>query len=557
MNLHRDQLISRLKQQPRHGQAADPLSQVTAGLKQVFDLYKVGGDEIIRLNVFGKLADQISGVVQNLSILQDLNQELSEGFNINGENAAKFGVKIDKISRELGTNSQKNKQYAVELRNLFVGTTKIYNNTTGAGAMLLKQSEALRNRLGLTAEANESFARTQTVLYSNMGITFEQSAEQFADVAASLEKLGYEGAMTDILDSFTDLEAKQRVTFGRMPHQLGLALAKTKLLGASLSTLTDGAQQFLDVESAIAGQLEFQLLTGEELTTQKGEDFAVEMQKAVLAQDANRQVELYAGLVEKYGDDLRDNVYLQQRFNDIAGISVDDAFKMYEQLKAQKLTHEDSLKLINAQVDATVAANNNFEEQIKLGDERSQQVQQQDRNVKAQINALGDYSEEVKKLNAGFQAASDATYAGAGTLANQAINKGSGIIGTVVGAMNVGSIVVDLLDIKGITTRQDRESLPMTTIPKQDVFIPASAGTVVSGPFGSFALDSRDDVLAMPGIRDAVGSRGNGSGESVGSAVAAALKGMSFHVTNVFDGQKIRSSLQILDNSVMNNTNII
>jgi hypothetical protein len=82
MNLHRDQLISRLKQQPRHGQAADPLSQVTAGLKQVFDLYKVGGDEIIRLNVFGKLADQISGVVRNLSILQDLNQELSEGFNI-------------------------------------------------------------------------------------------------------------------------------------------------------------------------------------------------------------------------------------------------------------------------------------------------------------------------------------------------------------------------------------------------------------------------------------------------------------------------------------------
>jgi hypothetical protein len=184
-------------------------------------------------------------------------------------------------------------------------------------------------------------------------------------------------------------------------------------------------------------------------------------------------------------------------------------------------------------------------------------VQQLDRNVKAQIDALGDYSEEVKKLNTGFQAASDATYAGAGKLANQAINKGSGIIGTAIGLMNVGSIVVDLLNIKGITTRQDRDTLPLNTTPKQDVFIPASAGTVVSGPFGSFALDSRDDVLAMPGIRDAVGSRGNGSGESVGSAVAAALKGMSFHVTNVFDGQKIRSSLQILDNSVMNNTNII
>jgi hypothetical protein len=233
---------------------------------------------------------------------------------------------------------------------------------------------------------------------------------------------------------------------------------------------------------------------------------------------------------------------------------------MYEQLKAQELTHENSLKLINAQVDASAAASSTFEDQINLGDQRSQQIKQEDRNVTEYINALkelGDYSGKVRQLNEGFEAASAATYAGAGKLANQAINKGSGIIGTAIGLMNVGSIIVDVLDIKGITSRQDRETLPLNTTPKQDVFIPASAGTVVSGPFGSFALDSRDDVLAMPGIRDAVGSRGNGSGESVGSAVAAALKGMSFHVTNVFDGQKIRSSLQILDNSVMNNTNII
>lgn len=557
MNLHRDQLINRLKQQPRHGQALDPINQVTTGLKQLFDLYKVGGDEIIRLNVFGKLADQISGVVSNLSILQDLNQGLSEGFNINGENAAKFGVKIDEISRKLGTNSQKNKDYVVELRNLFVGSTKLYNQSTGAGAQLLKTSEALRNKLGLSAEANESFARTQTVLYNDMNMSFLQSADRFADVAASLEKLGYEGAMSDILEAFTDLDAKQRVTFAKMPEQLGLALAKTKLLKQSLSTLTAGAEQFLDVESAIAGQLEFQLLTGEELTTQKGEDFAVEMQKAVLAQDANRQVELYAGLVEKYGKDLRDNVYLQQRFTDITGMQVEDAFTMYEQLAAQKTLHEGNLQLIKAQVDPQIAVTDNFEAQVKLGDERSQQEQQRDRNVQAQINALGDYSAEVKQLNEGFAAASKTIYGGAAAKANQAINTGAGIIGTVVGAMNVGSIVVDLLDIKGLTTRTERESLPLSTTPKQDVFIPASAGTVVSGPFGSFALDSRDDVLAMPGIRDAVGSGGNVSGESIGSAVAAALKGMSFHVTNVFDGQKIRSSLQILDNSVMNNTNII
>ena len=90
------------------------------------------------------------------------------------------------------------------------------------------------------------------------------------------------------------------------------------------------------------------------------------------------------------------------------------------------------------------------------------------------------------------------------------------------------------------------------TEPAKDLFIPAGgANTVVSGPFGSFALDGRDDVLAAPNIRESAG--GGADAGAIASAVAAALQGMSFQVTNVFDGDKIASSLQIRRGQTMNN----
>ena len=87
-----------------------------------------------------------------------------------------------------------------------------------------------------------------------------------------------------------------------------------------------------------------------------------------------------------------------------------------------------------------------------------------------------------------------------------------------------------------------------------DIFIPGSGtGNIVRGPKGSFALDPDDDIIAMPNARQALANRGGGDT----SAVIAALKGMSFHVTNVFDGDKIRSSLQIRQGQQLNNTNIV
>lgn len=563
MNLQEQlHLIARLKRYPKHGQATDPLKQVQQGLKQVFDLYKVGGDEIIRLNVFGQLSDQISGVVNNLSVLQRLNEDVSKGFGVNTDEAAKLGIQIEAIAKKSGLNSQKQKQFVVELTKLFGASSTIFNQSNKYGNTLIKQNDALRNQLQISEEAARNFVgyQSQALVYQNK--QFEASRESFADVAAQFEQLGYKGAFRDILEGFSELDARQRATFGRMPEQLGLALFKSKQLGVSLNSITSGAEGFLDVESAISKELEFQILSGQELTTANGESLTAAMQQAVIQQDANKQVELFAGFIEKYGDQLRDNIFLQKTAADIFSLQSDEIFRGLEGTAAQNMSLESLNKtakdFYTTTVDGQTREINNYNELIKQGDIRTEQEKQIDRNVTAYISSLGDYSGEVERLNAGFAATSDILLSGAGGMANQAIQKGQGLISTAVGAMNVGTIIVDTLkfatDISNLTSAKQSQNLPLGTLQQSDdLFIPATSGNIISGPLGSFALNPKDDILAAPNIRNTV----NGDSSGVASAVVSALKGMSFHVTNVFDGQKVKSSLTILDQSTLNNTNII
>jgi hypothetical protein len=557
------ELIKRLKRQPRHGQGISPITQVENALKQLFDVYKIGGDEIVKLNIFGKIATQINAVVNDLTILQDLNQGLAKDFNLNSEAAAKLGVAFDKMSSGLKINMQKAKGYAGEVREVIGFQTKLYENQTGLGTQIAKQNDQFRNSIGLTDEANRNFLAYGLASAEFYNKTFGAAAEGFADVAGHLDKIqGYDGAFTDIVSQFDQISSTTRVTFGRLPENLGLAIVKATKLGTTVDSLVESGKGMLDYAESYGREVEFAALTGKELTTLNNENLMNEYQKAYLQKDANRMAELYAGFIQKYGEDLRDNVLTQEVAANIFGQTSDQLFTAMEKMagmqQSMKATGEGSVgSFFATTADQIQKANYNLTEVINTENELSKAQQITDQNIRMGMEQLGDYSTEVAQINSGLMAGSAAAMQGAGRLGTTAVNAMGGIPGAVGGALRVGSIVTDMITSAVTNPGQlftRDESNPLTS--KDDVFIPSSAGTVVSGPFGSFALNAKDDILAMPGIGKAVGNGGGGGGESIGTAVAAALKGMSFHVTNVFDGKKIRSSLQILEQSTLNNTNV-
>lgn len=554
------QFIQHLKRQPKHSQVG-PIGDVEQALKKLYESYKQGGGEILRLNVFGTISDELNKIVRDLTIVQDLNQGLADGFNINVGEAGKLGAVISKLSGELGISGQKAKQYITEQKSLFGSQTKFFNQQNQLFVSIVQQNEKLRNQLQLSAEDVKAFDALQLQLMDNYKLAFGDAAEAFADVAAQFQKTyGYAGGLTDILDGMAELGAKNRTVFGRIPESLGLALIKTKALGVGLSTITEGAKGFLDIEQAIANELEFQILSGKELTTLNGESLTVAMQQAVYQQDANKQVELLTGFVKKYGDELRTNVHLQDLAATTFGMQIDDLFTIMERMSSinqtQKSIGGEFKDMFTTSVDGSIRMIDNFDRMVKAEDKRALTTQINDEIISKYVEGTAEAAANTEKTNANIMSAADATLNATVKLSNFAATLPGALSAASAGMGAIGTLSTMMANPGSFLRRKDYQTMQGTGEDLKtgnDLFIPATSGNVISGPLGSFALNPKDDILAAPNIRNTV----NGDSSGVASAVVSALKGMSFHVTNVFDGQKVKSSLTILDQSTLNNTNII
>jgi hypothetical protein len=550
------QLIKQLKSQPRHGMAKNILDEVTTELKILFDVYKTQGGEIIRQNVFGEVSNQVQKLIGQLNILEQFNSDVQSGFNKNVQEAAKFGISLDKIAKDAGVNTTKFKQYAVELRSVFAGQTKFYKDNGKFANQLAKQSDLIRNQLGVSEDAYKNFVKYQgtalgrSIKPDDLAKNFNSINEQIADVAESVEGF-YEGGLTDMIEGIGKLGPKMLATYGKMPKELGLAVLKTKSLGLELEKVVGIGKNFLDIESAIANEIEFQILSGEELLTQDDKSLVNEFQKAAYAQDANKQADLLVGFIEMYGEKLKNNVPLQELAANMFALSSDELFGAINQFNTAGAI---SKEIFSKQVETIGEGKRTFEQQAALEDRRSIAEKTKDDATKAYTESLGDYTSKVasfedsiKTLNTDLMTASDTI----GQAAAQS-NAVKSIYATAQTALGIKSAAVNITSGTTVnSTGIDVQGTQKTAVPKQDVFIPAAgSGTIVSGPFGSFALDPRDDVLAMPNARAALASNSSDT-----SAIVAALQGMSFHVTNVFDGDKIQSNLSIRHGQTLNNIN--
>jgi hypothetical protein len=560
------QLIKRLKRYPRHGQVG-PIQQVEAALKKLYELYKQGGDEIVKINVFGKIADQVMTTVNSLTILEQANSGIASTFNMNQAAAADFGKAIEKAARNQGISAVKAKEFATDLKSIFGGMEKAYTGQTKQSQLLLKQTDDFRNKLGETAEEYSSFLEAQLAAAKGSEKAFLQYKLDIASVAKAFEAKGIAGAFTDITTEFTKLNAATKMTFGQYPKQIALALLKTKSLGIELETITGAADGFLDVQETISKQYELQALTQRTIKDDRGEDMTNALTQARLQNDANRLVELYAQTVDKYSDKIKENPFAMEAVANYLNISKDDVAAIYTGMQKTKFVTDDVGTYLETNADqlrGTVATYNDIlakETELTTAEQSKQQLQDE------QLKALDVTGKKIQDMNTAIMGNGEANAGAVTAVTNTimpAVDKlvqlaGPLITGgaTLFSGLNLGANLLDLItNTSTITTATPSENVPLGPTPKDDVFIPASNGTVVSGPFGSFALDPRDDVLAMPGIREATAPKSNVSGDAIASAVADALKGMSFHVTNVFDGRKIKSALEILDRSTLNNINV-
>jgi len=566
MQLEHLQLITRLKQQPRLGMADDIkkiLGDIGESIGEVVGQNQKAFDDFARKNAFGVLSKTAQDAYEKMNFLEKQNQKLSESFNVSTARAAQLGYKFDVLAKTIGVNSDKLKKYAGELKSLFPGQAQYIANAGNFGKQIAEQTTEIRNQLGLSAEAATGFIRAQTLMGGATAENFKQVKQDIADFAKGVRG-SYDGAYTDIIESLGTLDAETIAVFGRGKDKTRLfqAALDAKKLGIELSKVTEIGKNSLNIEQSISDELELQILGAKNLNFES-------IRSAYLSGDSAAIMKEMTDFVTKNGEQFAKNPPLLEKAASAFGVSNSELLEMYANLKAndelQKESDKNRADGAQALIDAENARRKKAGEALMetaeqeekfLADKRTELEKQQDEAAdafnKSQLSS--GYSTQADFVNAVQETArvgmelQTTALSSADKLANAL--KDSDVFKVMYGA----SSFVDLFKNaqENLKTGGKMEDIGYAN----DLFIPASSGgTVVSGPFGSFALNERDDVLAAPNIRNA--TAGGSNTTAIAAAIVSALQGMSFHVSNVFDGDKIQSALQIRRGQAMNNLNNI
>ncbi len=535
-------LIARLKQQPRHGSALDDFN---TAMQKTFALYEKGAADLMRENIFKTLAKNIQDAYNEVNVLEKRNRSLSDSLKVSTKRAAELGFAFDEQGKKLSINSAKLKQYAGDLNKLIPGQTRFLKVAGGLGEKIAKQAELMRNKLGMTADQYEQLLKNQT-LFAGSNEQVSDGMNKFTEILKqSAVEAGttFEAVEATIAETVASMDSEAAARFGRMSKEnfVKAALAAKKL-GVEMNTLLNIGDSFLDVESAIATELELQLLGAKDLNV-------AAIQKAALAGDALALEEQLQNFVSANGEQLKENPILLEKAAAAFGMQKSELLDMYAQLKLNTEAEKEAGNIVrdkNATLEDTLDIRT---EEQKLQDAANLQ---ETAAILAKYPTPEKLAKQVTDIAELAQKAQTEALAGATSIAD-ALSKNA-FISTLKGAVQTYNRVTALTDAMkpGGASGIGNEVLGrgQATTPQNDLFIPAGgADTVISGPFGAFTMNPGDDILAAPGIREAGGGGA--------SAVIAALSKMSFHVTNVFDGDKIKSSLEIRQGQTLNNINNI
>jgi hypothetical protein len=565
-------LIARLKQQtrlgatPAGGESAFEL--LTKQAKDLYETFKIGGADVLRASGFNLVTDAVTKAYEKVNILEKQNRKLSESFGVSTMRAAQLSQQFDKVGISLGVNTDKLKTYAGELKKMFPGQAAYLANAGGFGKEIMKQAELMRNKLGLSAEVTEGFVRNQALLSQKSTDNFDTLNEEIAKYSYDLRGT-YEGAFADITEGIGSLDAETAAVFGKQGiGNLAGAVLGAKKLGVELGKVLQTGTGFLDVESAIGNEIELQILGAKDLNV-------AAIQEARLKGDGLALTQEITKYLEANGEEMKKNPFLLQKSAEALGFSNSELLEMYANLKQNKkleLETADGKETREKEIAAVIAKENERriaanEEVLKgyeaeekfLADKRSEVDKAEDRSqigAAKNLDAAGDQAEQVMKI---------------ATKLDSSMTNALGMADNVVKGLNNSETIEALIGIGGVFTTADSlvKSLSSgltgeapkgySTEKKSDVFIPASGGSVVSGAFGSFELDPRDDILALPNARDALANNSAttntsapAGGPDTAALIAAALQGMSFNVTNTFDGDKIQSQLTIRQGQRLN-----
>ena len=276
------------------------------------------------LDINDNLTNAFKNLGQAATFLERKNSVLNKGFGISSANAQTLAGKLHTLSTELSGNATESQistdammKYAVSIKKM-LPTLNQATKTSDAYYQGLQQSQfILKESLGLSEEQADAYTQYAGANADNAVrmLTFTQKvAESLGDTDGSL------GYMKLITEGIAEAGADVQLQYGRLPGSLEAATIKASRLGLKLEDLAGAGESLLDIESSIGKELEYQLLTGRQLTNDQNQSLTNLYREATLRGNASDQADILSQIVKEEGETLSNNLFARKQMADLLGI---------------------------------------------------------------------------------------------------------------------------------------------------------------------------------------------------------------------------------------------
>ena len=255
----------------------------------------------------------------------------SESTKMTGEQLSKYGGVIKKILPNM-------KQVGLQNERFYQG--------------LVQTNFLLDQSLGLSAEQAESFTQYAAANADNAAQQVYFASEVGKALGDTDGSLGYTKMITEgIAEAGADIQLQ----YGRLPGSLEQATIKASRLGLKLEDLAGAGESLLDIESSIGKELEYQLLTGRQLTNDQNQSLTNLYREATLRGDANEQANILNDIVAKEGKTLENNLFARKQMADLLGLQEQQLAGAIQKQKIIEKAGKEGIP-INISDDGSIAA---------------------------------------------------------------------------------------------------------------------------------------------------------------------------------------------------------
>jgi len=417
-----------------------------------------------------------------------------------------------------------------------------FTDSNFALSTLLKGLQEMNAALGTSLKFSEQDVVQFTELTKTIGLSVEEASKLFtlsklnnqtlkqtqqnivAGVVAANRQFRIQASARDVFKDISKLSAGILVKFQQNPEALAKAVVQAKALGTNLETVDKIGDSLLNFEQSIQSELEAELLTGKAINVERARAAALSGDQATLMNEIAAQAGDLAGYQKL-------NVIQQRSLAQVFGLSRDEMSEM--------LSNQERFNKLGD------VANQSAAEQLKYAQENGITLEQSVMKSLEQQAAQDRLNEAFLKLKEVLVSIVDGPMGDFVRFLGKIVDN-SLALGTIIGVVVAGGILkaiqgfgqmILLADklrkieqatavAKGIGTALSNPLLLLgglaaaglvgaavySATKVEDGGIDTGGRLIVSGPKGSFITDRSDQIVAAPGIADAMKSGGGGGG---------------------------------------------